>query len=489
VLTLRKISRRFGKTLALDRVDFQAAPGEIHAIVGENGAGKTTLMNVIAGVLRPDSGSVELDGTRIRAGSPHQALRAGIAAVHQSALLLERMTWEENLALGGFPQSRLLDLDRVAAQAGEIARALGFELPPVRAMVESRSVTERVRLEIVRALSFDPRVLILDEPTSVLAQAEVEGFLALIARLREQGRILLWITHKLGEAMAAADRITVMRGGKIVVRTTPRETSADDLARAMIGELAPPSVASSGIAAGAPILNIENLCLRAGGVELLDRISISVAGGEIVGIAGVDGNGQRELIEVIRGVRESSSGTIAIEAVRDGGAGLSVIPEDRDQEGLVLDMTLWENLILDRTIRNRVTSRGMIDRRRAAASCADVVARFKIRAAGVDATARSLSGGNRQRLAVARAIESNPRAIVAHNLTRGLDLAATAEVHREIRIFAASGGAVLLVSSDLDELMALCSRLYVINRGRVREVPDGERDARSLGIMMAGAAN
>jgi simple sugar transport system ATP-binding protein len=257
----------------------------------------------------------------------------------------------------------------------------------------------------------------------------------------------------------------------------------------MIGELAPPSVASSGIAAGAPILNIENLCLRAGGVELLDRISISVAGGEIVGIAGVDGNGQRELIEVIRGVRESSSGTIAIEAVRDGGAGLSVIPEDRDQEGLVLDMTLWENLILDRTIRNRVTSRGMIDRRRAAASCADVVARFKIRAAGVDATARSLSGGNRQRLAVARAIESNPRAIVAHNLTRGLDLAATAEVHREIRIFAASGGAVLLVSSDLDELMALCSRLYVINRGRVREVPDGERDARSLGIMMAGAAN
>ena len=232
------ISKRFGRTLALDGVDFEARPGEIHALVGENGAGKTTLMKVLAGSLAPDSGEASLDERPLQAGSPRAALAAGIAAVHQSPMLFERMTWEENLALGGFDTgAEVLDLAAVAARARALAAKLGFELPPADTTVENRSVAERVRLEVLRALSFNPRVLILDEPTSVLAPSELAAFLDLLRNLRAEGRIVVLITHKLGEAMAVADRITVLRRGRVVARTTPAETSEEKLAGLMIGEI------------------------------------------------------------------------------------------------------------------------------------------------------------------------------------------------------------------------------------------------------------
>ena len=231
------ISKRFGRTLALDGVDFEARPGEIHALVGENGAGKTTLMKVLAGSLAPDSGEASLDERPLQAGSPRAALAAGIAAVHQSPMLFERMTWEENLALGGFDTgAEVLDLAAVAARARALAAKLGFELPPANTTVENRSVAERVRLEVLRALSFNPRVLILDEPTSVLAPSELAAFLDVLRNLRAEGRIVVLITHKLGEAMAVADRITVLRRGRVVARTTPAETSEEKLAGLMIGE-------------------------------------------------------------------------------------------------------------------------------------------------------------------------------------------------------------------------------------------------------------
>jgi len=495
LLEARFISRRFGRTLALDGVNFIARAGEIHALLGENGAGKSTLMNVFAGRIRPDEGSVSLDGTLLPLGIPDAALRAGIAAVHQSPMLFERFTWEENLALGGFERSdrfgiERIDLENVVAKAHELARHLGFELPPPGALVAERSVAERVRLEILRALSFNPRVLILDEPTGVLAPNELSAFLDLLRRLRGEGRIVILITHKLAEARAVADRITMLRAGRVVAETTPGESDEADLARLMIGELsAPPSVAGLHHVPNADtLLKIDKLSFRRDGVTVLDGIALRLTAGEIVGIAGVDGNGQAELTEVLAGARQATSGSISIHG-GDNGAILAVIPQDRDHDGLILDMPLWENLLLASPIRAEVIRHRWLEVDRARRLCDTALRTFRIRAAGPDALASSLSGGNRQRFEVARALTQRPRVIVAHNVTRGLDLAATAEVHRILLEFAAAGGAVLLISSDLDELLAIASRLYVISRGKIRATEAADRTSERLGLLMAGRWN
>ena len=466
MLRTTAIAKRFGRTLALDGVDFEARPGEIHALVGENGAGKTTLMNVLDGWVAPDSGEAALDGKPLQAGSPRAALAAGIATVHQSPMLFERMTWEENLALGGFDRGAGgLDLADVAARARALAAKLGFELPSARTTVENRSVAERVRLEVLRALSFNPRVLILDEPTSVLAPSELAAFLDLLRNLRGEGRIVVLITHKLAEAIAVADRITVLRRGRVVASTTPGETSEEKLAALMIGEIVTQPTAGASVAhAGETVLRLEQLSLDdQTGRKILDRLSFGVAAGEIVGLAGVDGNGQTELVELLAGVHPPSSGKITASGVA------AVIPQNRDLDGLILDMRLWENLILARPLREQATSHGWLNTARAAGLSRELIERFRIRAPGPETLAGALSGGNRQRLEVARAIASRPRVIVAHNICRGLDLAATAEVHRTILDFAASGGAVLLISSDLDELLAICGRILIISRGKIRE--------------------
>ncbi|MGH7815663.1 MAG: ABC transporter ATP-binding protein [Candidatus Binataceae bacterium] len=486
MLRASAITKRFGRTIALAGVDFEARPGEIHALLGENGAGKTTLMNILAGRIRPDAGAVTLDGRALRAGSPHDALVAGIAAVSQSPMLFERMTWEENFALGGFDAGPILDLAAIAAEGRALAAHLGFELPPPGATIENRSVAERVRLEIIRALSFNPRVLILDEPTGVLAPSELGAFLDLLRRLRAEGRIVILITHKLAEAMAVADRITVLRRGIVAMRAAPRETSEAELARLMIGEIESAPSAPSGASgdSGAIALEVEALTLTDGGRRILDGVSFRVAAGEIAGLAGVDGNGQTELVELLAGVRSPSAGKTE---TAGGAAAMAVIPQNRDLDGLVLGMTVWENLILARPIRERMSRHGWLDRTRAISLCTALLDGFQIRATGPMAAAATLSGGNRQRLEVARAIAARPRIIVAHNATRGLDPAATAAVHRALIEFAAGGGAVLLVSNDLDELFALCGRLMVMSRGRIRETAPAERDPRRLGLLMSGA--
>jgi ABC-type uncharacterized transport system ATPase subunit len=483
---------RFGRMLALDRVDFEARPGEIQALVGENGAGKTTLMNIIAGRLRPDSGEASLDGAALRSGSAVGALRAGIAAVNQSPMLFERFTWEENLALGGF-ETAGYDLPAVAARSRELAEKLGFVLPPTGSTIEHRSVAERVRLEVLRALSFDPRVLILDEPTGVMAPAELAPFLDLLRRLRAEGRIIVLITHKLREALAVADRISVLRQGRMVASTTPAETSEAALARMMIGDLAVTSAASdtpsvSPARMGEIALSLEELSLDREGYRALDRVSLVLHAGEIAGVAGVDGNGQTELVEVLAGARVAQYGRVIVGAAGRGASrdAMAVIPENRDLDGLVLDMTLWENLLLASPIRSLAAPRGWLSRVRAVELCRALLERFQIRAPGPQALASALSGGNRQRLEVARAVASEPRVIVAHNVCRGLDVAGTAAVHRALVEFAAAGGAVLLVSSDLDELLELCERLFVMSRGRLRETASTDRDPARLGMLMAG---
>ncbi len=489
MLEARAISRRFGRTLALDRVDFHARPGEIHALIGENGAGKSTLVGIIAGRLAADSGAVLLDGAALRSGASAAALRrARIAAVYQSPMLFERMTWEENLALGGFDAGAApRELDAVAARARQIAAASGFDLPPPRAIVADRSVAERVRLAIVRALSFEPRVLILDEPTSLLAPAELKIFLAALGRLRAAGRIVVLVTHKLAEARAVADRITVMRRGRVVAELRAADTGEAELARLMIGALPmalarrPPPEPDP---AAAPALTLAALTLVREGRRVLDEISLTVRPGEIVGLAGVDGNGQAELVEAIAGAVKLDAGSIA---PAPGGAAVAVIPQHRDRDGLVLELPLWENLMLAAPLRARFAPRGLIGCGAARRFCADLLDRFAIRAAaGPACAAGALSGGNRQRLSVARALAGAPRAIVAHDICRGLDLGAAAQVHRGLAEFAAGGGAVLLISTDLDELLECCGRLLVMVRGRVHETAD--RDPERLGLLMAGAA-
>jgi general nucleoside transport system ATP-binding protein len=489
LLVANGISKRFARTVALDNASFCARAGEIHALVGENGAGKSTLVNIFAGRLRADSGQATLGGVPLRAGSPHAALRAGIAAVFQSPMLFERMSWEQNLALGGFGgENARLDLGAVADRARQLADQLGFALPPAGATVEERSVAERVRLEILRALSFDPRVLILDEPTGVLAPDELAAFLETLRRLRAQGRIVVLVTHKLAEALAVADRVTVLRHGHEVGEKIAAETGKIELAQMMIGEL-PPSARRPLYyqAGGHTALKLDRLVLDRDGHRALDGVSFTLAAGEIAGVAGVDGNGQAELIEVLAGLRTPLSGYLRL---GDGAEGaMAVVPQNRDLDGLVLEMTLWENLMLTSPLRRRFTGRGgWIQRRQAHAFCAELLAKFDIRASGADAGAAALSGGNRQRLAVARALATNPRVLVAHDICRGLDLRATADVHRMLREYSAGGGAVLLISCDLDELLALCGRLAVMCRGRLTEISGADRDPVRIGLLMSGAA-
>jgi simple sugar transport system ATP-binding protein len=385
-----------------------------------------------------------------------------------------------------------------------MAARLGFALPPPGARMEHRSMAERVRMEILRALSFEPRVIILDEPTGLLAPGELATFLDLLHRLRGEGRMVILITHKLAEALAVADRVTVLRHGRVVAHRARDEVTEDALAVLMIGELASPFHGPHTTPAGTAdvaleiknLLEIKDLVVERDGGRALDGVSLEIAAGEIVGVAGVDGNGQSELVEAMAGVRRPSRGMIRTGAAQahdpDGSCGggdtIAVIPENRDLDGLVLDMPLWENLLLAPPLLARVRGRfGWLSASHAAALCAEMIERYHIRAAGSRALAEELSGGNRQRLCVARALESRPQVLVAHNPTRGLDLAATAEVHRMLAAFAAAGGAVLLISSDLDELIALCGRLAVISRGRLRAVGAHERERTRLGLLMAGA--
>jgi simple sugar transport system ATP-binding protein len=489
VLAANAITKRFGRTLALDGVDFCAREGEIHALVGENGAGKSTLINIFAGRLRPDYGRVALNGAVLGAGSAAAALAYGIAAVYQSPILFERMGWEENLALGGFSPQHF-DIDAVAADAAVLAGELGFTLPPPGAVVERRSVAERVRLEILRALSFRPRVLILDEPTSILSPAELEPFLQLLRRLRSQGRIVILVTHKLAEALAVADRITVLRHGRVAAERDTALTSEAELAQLMMGDALPRSTTISCLNPGALVVELHRVTLKSRDRLTLDEISLTLRAGSIVGVAGVDGNGQDELVEVMAGVRAPTSGSVRLSDLdRDAGDVLTVIPQNRDVDGLILDLPLWENLLLSRHLRRQVRARyGWIRRSRATQLCQELIQGFSIRGRGPNSLAGSLSGGNRQRFIVARALAAAPSAIVAHDICRGLDLNAAAELRARLRDYAARGGAVLLISSDLEELLALCHRLYVINRGRLTEVQADQHDLVEIGLLMSGAS-
>lgn len=498
MLSLRGITKRFGRTEALNNVTVDFRGGEIHAILGENGAGKSTLVNVIYGLVRPDRGSLFLDGRRTEFHGPIDARRAGIGMVHQEFALVDALSVAENLAVAlSPPRTWILRRDCIHAGAARLAREVGLDIGSLTAPVRTLPVGMRQRIEIVKALAGDTRILILDEPTAVLTPAEITTFFGVLDQLRSSGRTVLFITHKLQEVMDVADRVTVMRRGRLVQTIERHATTKAELAELMIGRLAPPAARPPrprGHVA-APALCITGLSVTdERGVAVLSDVAMRLDVAEILAVAGVDGNGQSELFQVLAGLRRPERGTIEIAGTPPArhdppsmiAAGVACVPPDRQRYGIVREMSVQDNAILNITLLHRL-SRGPFlpaaPRREAARALVD---RYAVRTSALDAPAAHLSGGNVQRLIVARALETHPRVLVAFNPTRGLDVAASQALYDALHTAAARGTAVLLISTDLDEILDLADRVTVLCRGRLSETFGRPFPVDRVGWLMAG---
>lgn len=489
---LEEIRKAFPETVALHGVAFEAQPGEVHALLGENGAGKTTLMNILAGLYQPDGGEIWVGRRRRVWRSPAEAIAAGIGMVHQHFKLVPPLTVCENLLLG-VPGPLWLDRRQAAARIGTLARAHDLAVDP-QAPVWQLSMGERQRVELLRLLLRDARVLILDEPTSVLTPQESQTLFGTLRSLARAGRTVIFISHKLEEVLRAADRVTVMRGGRVIATLRAGETTAEKIAELMVGRaIVPPQPAAP--PRGAALLVIDRLSVPGDRRPLAVRdTSLVVHAGEILGIAGVAGNGQRELAEAVAGLRSIASGSVTV-AGRPVGrasvrermtAGLALIPEDRLHTGLVGEMTAADNLILKSYRKPPLSRRGVLNhpliRRRAQAA----LGRFAL-SVPPNAPVRLLSGGTMQRLLLARELGEDPKVIVAMSPVRGLDVGAAAAVHRALLEARSRGVATLLISEDLDELLFLADRLAVMHEGRISAVLDRQAfDRPQIGLLMAG---
>jgi simple sugar transport system ATP-binding protein len=495
LLELKGITKRFPGVVANDHVDFDLVKGEVHALLGENGAGKSTLMNILYGLYHPDEGQISLRGEPARIDSPHAAIDAGIGMVHQHFMLIPVMTVAENIVLAVEPRKGpFLDLDTANEKVREISKRFGLAVRP-EARIESISVGMQQRVEILKALYRGAEILILDEPTAVLTPQEAEELFEIIRSLQAEGKSIIFISHKLGEVLAIADRITVLRRGK-TIETIPREGATEEsLARLMVGRDVLLRVEKTPGQPGAPLLRVEDLRVREErGLECVRGISFEVRAGEIVGIAGVDGNGQTELVEAITGLRKPEAGRIVVggEDVTDEtarqcfDAGLGHIPEDRQRRGLVLDFSLAENIALH-DYRKRPDSKwGWLYPKRLLARAGNLLKEFDVRGGGPKTPASSLSGGNQQKVILAREISRDPAILVAAQPTRGLDVGAIEFVHRRLVTERDEGRGILLVSFELDEILSLADRILVIYEGQIvgEYTPDVTEE--ELGIAMTG---
>ena len=467
----------------------------MHALLGENGAGKSTLMNILYGLYHPDEGEVRLRGEPVRIDSPSAAIEHGIGMVHQHFMLIPVMTVAENIVLAVEPRKGpFLDIDTAEKSVREISERFGLAVRP-DARIESISVGMQQRVEILKALYRGAEILILDEPTAVLTPQEAEELFQIIRSLQAEGKSIIFITHKLGEVLAIADRITVLRRGK-TIETVPREGATEEgLARLMVGREVLLRVDKTPGTPGDPLLEIEDLrVLDERGLEAVRGVSLDVRAGEIVGIAGVDGNGQSELIEAITGLRKTEAGRVTAggqdltdESARDfmdGGVGH--IPEDRHRRGLVLDFTLAENMALKDYAEEPDSKWGWLFPKRIIARARKLLKEFDVRGGGPLTPAASLSGGNQQKVVIAREVSRDPRILVAAQPTRGLDVGAIEFVHRRLIAERDEGRAILLISFELDEVLSLSDRILVLYEGRVvgEYTPDVSEE--ELGIAMTG---
>ena len=495
LLQLRGITKSFPGTLANDHVDLQIMPGEIHALLGENGAGKSTLVKIIYGVLQADEGEIRWRGEAISIASPNAARRLGVGMVFQHFSLFEALTVVENIALA---------IDDKEARRGlrgrivEVSRAYGLPLDPDRA-VHDLSVGERQRIEIVRCLLQNPKLLIMDEPTSVLTPQEANELFKTLRRLAGEGCAILYISHKLEEIKALCDRATIMRLGQVIAECDPRKETARKLAELMIGtELKAPIHGRQAQSGAAPRLVVKGLSLTSDqqfGTDLRD-ISFSVAGGEIFGIGGIAGNGQNELMAALTGeVSAQQADTIIIDGKPIGSLGpgprrslgSTFVPEERNNHGAVRDMSLSENAFLSGHRRKHLLRHGLIDGGRTHSFAQDVIKGFDVRTSGPRAQARSLSGGNLQKFIVGREIMQQPGVLVVSQPTWGVDAGASAAIQQALLDLAAAGAAVVVISQDLDEIFSICDRVAVIAGGHLSPArPVGEVTIEQIGLMMGG---
>ncbi|QET00970.1 ABC transporter ATP-binding protein [Cupriavidus pauculus] len=493
-LALAHITKRYPGVTANDDVSLSVAPGEIHAVLGENGAGKSTLMKIIFGAVRPDAGEVHFNGAPVSIASPHDARNLGIAMVFQHFSLFDTLTVTENIALG-LPPRDAGNMKQLAARIRTTAERYGLPLEPQR-HVHTLSVGERQRVEIVRALLANPQLLILDEPTSVLTPQAVETLFVTLRQLAAEGTSILYISHKLDEIRALCHRATVMRMGRVTGVCDPREESAASLSRLMIGG-EPPREARVAAERGPLRLTVRDLSLprsHAFGTTL-ERIALDVHGGEIVGIAGVSGNGQQELLAALSGEDgRQTGGAVQIDGRAVGRlgarerrrAGLAFVPEERLGRGAVPGMSLAANTLLSHQSPPFVRG-GLISPKAAAGLAATVIQRFRVKANGPEALARSLSGGNLQKFIVGREIASGPKVLIVAQPTWGVDVGAAAQIHNEMLALKATGCAVLVVSEELDELFAICDRLHVIAKGHLSPSMHVETATREqVGLWMSG---
>ncbi|MDA8442654.1 MAG: ABC transporter ATP-binding protein [Peptococcaceae bacterium] len=498
VIEMRNISKIFPRVVANDKINLSVRQGEIHALLGENGAGKSTLMNILYGLYQPSAGEIYVKGQKVSITNPNVAIALGIGMVHQHFMLIPTLTVAENIVLGSEPRRYgFLDMRKAVAMVEEISQRYGLKVDP-QAKVESISVGMQQRVEILKALYRGTEILILDEPTAVLTPQEILELFDIMHNLNTEGKSIIFITHKLKEIMAIADRITIIRRGKVIDTVTTASTSPRELAAKMVGREVSFKVNKQEYSPGETVLQLENVqALNSRKLPALKGISLEVRRGEILGIAGVDGNGQSELVDVVAGLRKATAGHIKLlrKDITNASprkviaASISHIPEDRHLRGLVLDFTIEENMVLETYYQAEFANGIILNNKQIQMHAKRLIQEFDVRPPDQKTLARSLSGGNQQKVIIAREVDRDPNLLIAAQPTRGLDVGAIEFVHRRLVEQRDKGKAVLLVSLDLDEIMDLSDRIAVIYEGNIVGIVAAEdADEAMLGFMMAGAA-
>ena len=505
---MRNISKAWPGVVANDDVNLSVRKGEIHALVGENGAGKTTLMNILYGLIHPESGEIYLNGQRVHISGPRDAIRLGIGMVHQHFMLIPPLTVAENIVLGHEPGSVSTAYDAKKAREAvlTLSRQYGLPIQP-DTRVERLSVGMQQRVEILKTLYRAAEILIMDEPTGVLTPQETFELFGVLRGLVEQGKTIIFITHKLREVLELSDNITVLRRGKNAGTLITKQTDQAEIARMMVGREVLLRVNKTPAHPGPVVLHIEDLHAQSDrGLKVLNGVSFDVHAGEILGVAGVEGNGQSELVEALTGMRKITSGKIAITEVKDGQAGqtqditvmnareerlagVAHIPEDRRGSGLVLTDSIEDNMILGRQRWPQFSLSGIVLLpRNIAAWAKKLIKEFDVRTPSAEASARSLSGGNQQKIIIAREFSANPQALIASQPTRGVDIGAIEFIHRRIIEQRDAGKAVLLISAELDEIRSLSDRIAVMYEGNIVDIVSPEATEEELGILMTGGS-